>query len=162
MIKQTCCNYSVNHTAKLCQPIFSISICCAERAQTQSGPTLFYRSLMSNNDVVFILVDTVFGDNSADAGGGVHARMAAEDCPGIEHAVAADLNIVAEDRADLFAACFYELIAVFDNNEGLIALDVRRDGACAHMRLIAKYRIADVVIVRGLDTVEQDHVFKLR
>ena len=88
--------------------------------------------------------------------------MPSENCPGIQHAVAADLDIVAKDSADLFAACFDELIAVFDDHEGLVALDVRRDGARAHMRLIAEYRIADVVIVRGLDTVEQNHVLKLR
>src|SRR5699024_2101674 len=107
------------------------------------------------------LVDAVRRDLGADGGGRVDARPAAYDAAGVQHAVAAHLHAVAQDGAELLHARLYALRAVFHDNEGLVALDVGGDAACAHMRAVAQDGVAHVVIVRGLHLVEQDDVLEL-
>ena len=87
--------------------------------------------------------------------------MPADDRAGVQDAVAADLHIIAKDGADLLAAGLDALGPIFDDDERLVALDVRRDGARAHVGLIAEDGIADVVEVRRLDIIKQHHVFQL-
>lgn len=80
--------------------------------------------LLPYNYIVLGFIYAVCGDGAADGGGRVDAGVAAEDCAGIEDAVAADLDIVAEDGADLFAAGFNKLCAVFYDDKALIAFDI--------------------------------------
>ena len=47
-----------------------------------------------------------------------------------------------------------------DHHQLLVGLHVGGDGTGAHVAVIAEDRIADIVIVRGLDMIEQDHVLQ--
>ena len=111
--------------------------------------------------MILILVDAVRWDNAAHAGGRINVRAAADDRAGIEDAVAADLDVIAEHRAELLASGLDRRAGNLDGDKGLVALDVAGYRACAHVRLVAEDGVADVVIVRGLDVVEQDDVLEL-
>lgn len=56
------------------------------------------------HDLAGRLEDAVGRDDAAHTRHRIDVRVAADDRTGVEHAVAADLNIVAEDGADLLAA----------------------------------------------------------
>ena len=63
--------------------------------------------------------------------------MGANDRAGVQHAVAAHLNVAAQDRANFFPLGGHPLLPFPDDNEGLVALDVGGDGACTHMGVAA-------------------------
>ena len=88
--------------------------------------------------------------------------MAADNGAGVADGVAADLNIVAQHRAEFFDPGLDFLGAVMDDNELLIRLDVRGDGAGAHVGIVAEDRVAYIVVVRGLNVIEEDDVLQLR
>ena len=69
------------------------------------------------HDLAGRLEDAVGGDDAAHARHRIDVRVAADDRAGVEHAVAADLDIVAEDGTDLLAAGLDALCPVFDDDE---------------------------------------------
>ena len=117
--------------------------------------------LFADDDIILVLINTVFGDDTTNAACGVNACASAEDRAGVKNAVAAYLDTVAEDSADLFALCLDLALARFDDDKGLVAFDIARYRASAHVRLVAEHGIADVIIMRRLDIVEKYRVFYL-
>ena len=75
-------------------------------------------------DFTVIFPDTIFGNNTSDAACGVDIGISADNCTGIQDAVAADLNIVAEHSAYLLDTGNYLLIAGLDDHIRLIGLDI--------------------------------------
>ena len=73
---------------------------------------------------------------------------------GVQHTVAAHFHAITHHGADLFAAGGHLLVAVVDDNELLVALDVGGDGARAHVGLVAKNGVAHVIIMGHLHIVK--------
>ena len=86
--------------------------------------------------------------------------MSADDRAGVHDGVAADFDIVADHGTELFDAGLDVFIAVVDDDQLLVGLDVRRDGAGSGVGVIPEDGVADIVVVRGLDVVEQDDVLQ--
>jgi len=103
----------------------------------------------------------VLRHEAAHAASRVDRRPAPDDRAGAEHAVAADLGEIAEHSAELAQVCRDAPVVGLDRDHRLVAFDVRRDRARAHVRAMAQHRVADVVEVRHLRAVEQDRVFDL-
>src|SRR5699024_5766728 len=97
----------------------------------------------------------------ADTAGGIDLRVGPKDAPGAEDAVAAHFHEIADHRADLLAAGLDLLPVPFDDDRGLIRLDVRGDRAGAEVGLVAQDRVADIVKVGHLHPVKQNRVFQL-
>ena len=87
--------------------------------------------------------------------------MPADDRARVEHAVAADLDEIAQHRAELLDAGLNVLPAVVHDDQPLIRLDIRGDRARAHVGLEAQNAVAHVVVMGRLDVVEQDDVLQL-
>ena len=110
--------------------------------------------------MVLVLVDTVGGDDAADAGGGVYAAVPAQDGARIEDRVAAHLYKVTQDSAHLFPSGRHGGLP-FHHHQGLVGLHVGGDGAGAHMALVAQDGVAHIVIVGGLDVIKENDVLQL-
>ena len=54
-------------------------------------------------------------DHTADAGERVNVGISSDNGSRIQHAVAADLNLIAEHRTEFFQSGFDLLIGAFDN-----------------------------------------------
>ena len=69
--------------------------------------------------------------------------------------------MITEHCAEFFNAGFYLFVIAINGNKRLVALEVRGNCTCACVRLIAQDTVADVVVVRNLNTVKEDRVLKL-
>ena len=56
--------------------------------------------LFADDDIILVLINTVFGDDATNAACGVNACASAKDRAGVKNAVAAYLDTIAEDSAD--------------------------------------------------------------
>ncbi len=92
---------------------------------------------------------------------GIYIGMRSDDRSGIEHAVAADFNEIAEHSTYLLDASLKLFTAGLDNYVGLVRLDIRCYRTCTHMRFIAEYTVTDIIVMRSLHSVEKYDVFKL-
>lgn len=110
--------------------------------------------------MILVLVDGVGGNDAADAGGGVYDAVPAQDGARIEDRVAAYLHKIAQNGAHLSPSGEYIGFCLY-HHRGLVRLDVGCDRAGAHVALVAQDGVAHIVVVRGLDVVEEDHVFQL-
>ena len=82
------------------------------------------------------LEDGVLRDLAADAAGGVHVAVPADDGAGVQHAVAAHLHIITQHGADLLAVGGQLPLPVLQDHQRLVGLYVAGDGAGAHMGLV--------------------------
>ena len=82
--------------------------------------------------------------------------MTTDDCAWIANRIAADFYIIAEHRSELLDAGFDLLCPIMDNNQLLITFHVARDAASAHVAVIAKDAVADIVIMRRLHMIKKD------
>ena len=87
--------------------------------------------------------------------------MAADDRAGVQHAVAADLHMIAQHRPHLFAACVHALLTADTDHVGLVGFHIGGDRARAHVGLVAQDAVAHIVVVGRLYAVEQDDVLQL-
>ena len=69
--------------------------------------------------------------------------------------------MVAQHGAHLLASRLHALAAAAHHHQRLVGLDVGRDGAGAHVGLVAQDAVAHIVVVGRLHTVEQDDVLQL-
>lgn len=118
-------------------------------------------SLLFSDYIVFRFIYAVRRYDAADAGYRIYIRAAANDRSRIENAVAADLNVIAEYRAELLASRFNGRIGDVHCHERLVALHVAGYRARAHVRLIAEDGVTDIVIMRHLHVIKQHDVFQL-
>ena len=106
-------------------------------------------------------MDGILVNDSPYAAGGIDVGMSADHGAGIQHGVAAYFYIVAQHGADLFDAGLDLLFAVLYDHESLVGLDVGSDGACSHVAIVSEDGIANIVIVRCLNVIEEDDVLEL-
>ena len=105
-------------------------------------------------------MDGILVDDSPYAAGGIDVGMSADHGAGIQHGVAAYFYIVAQHGADLFDAGLDLLFAVLYDHESLVGLDVGSDGACSHVAIVSEDGVANIVIVRCLNVIEEDDVLE--
>ena len=104
----------------------------------------------------------MFRNNAAHHAQRVDVRVASDHGAGVQHAVAADLSIVTQHRAELAKTGLIVPFPILHDHVLPVGLHVGCDGAGAHVRLHAEDRVAHVIVMRNLDPVEQDNVLKLR
>ena len=112
------------------------------------------------DDVVLVLVDRVGGDDAADAGSGVYDAVPAQDGARIENRVAAYLHKIAQNGAHLSPSGGNIGLTLY-HHRGLVRLDVGCDRAGAHVALVAQDGVAHIVVVGGLNFVEENGVLQL-
>ena len=112
-------------------------------------------------NVSAVFPDAAFRDNSSDAGCRINVGITPDHRARIKYCVAADLNVVAEHGAEFFNTCLDLLSAVMNDYQLLIRLYVGCDGAGAHVAVMTENRVSDVIIMRSLYMVKQNHVFEL-
>ena len=116
--------------------------------------------LLPLDDVVLILVDGVGGDDAADAGRGVYDAVPAQDGTRIEDRVAAYLHKIAQNGTHLSPSGEYIGFCLY-HHRGLVRLDVGCDRASAHVALVAQNGVAHVVVVGGLNFIEENGILQL-
>ncbi len=131
-------------------------------AKTVSSEIFTHGSVLDLSDYLcIVLVNAALRDHTTHAAGRIDIAVPADDGAGIQDGIAADLDIIAQHGAELFQSGLDLLVPVVDHDKLLVRLDVRRDGAGSHVTVIAKNGITDIVVVRGLHVVKQDHVLQL-
>lgn len=116
--------------------------------------------LLALDDVVLVLVDGVGGDDTADAGSGVYDAVPAQDGARIEDRVAAYLHKIPQNGAHLSPSGGDIGLALY-HHRGLVRLDVGCDRAGTHVALVAQDGVAHVVVVWGLNFIEENGVLQL-
>lgn len=111
--------------------------------------------------MILILVDGVCGDDPTDAGSGVYDAVPTQDGAWIEDRVAAYLHKIAQNGAHLSPSGGDIGLALY-HHRGLVRLDVGCDRAGAHVALVAQDGVAYVVVVGGLNFIEENGVLQLR
>ena len=66
--------------------------------------------------------------------------------------------MIPEDRTELFTSGLDMFIAVFHDNQRFIALHIGCNRTSAHVGLIAKNGIANVVVMRCLNIIKQNDI----
>ena len=84
-------------------------------------------TLLFKNYIHLILIDGIGRNNSAHAGSRIDIGAAAHNGTGVEHAVAANLNIVAKDCTYLAAAGLNGALGILDGDIGLVTLYIAGD-----------------------------------
>ncbi len=87
--------------------------------------------------------------------------MTANNCARVANRIAANFNIIAEHRTELLDASLNLLRPVMDDNKFFIGFHVTGDTPSSHMAVITEYTVANIVVVRGLYVIEQDHILQL-
>ena len=111
--------------------------------------------------MILVFVDMPCGNDAADHGQGINVGVRADDTAGIENGIAADIDPVAQDRADLAKTCGCMCPVAVDHDILLVSLDIGSDGAGAHMSMESQYTVADIIVMRDFNLVEKDHVLEL-
>ena len=101
-------------------------------------------------------------DVSAHRGYRIDVGARSDHSAGIEDASASYLDVIGENRAELFDAGLDPLTVVHNRDRRFVALKVRGDSTRAHVRAVTDYRVADIVEMRDLRAVKEYAVFKLR
>ena len=105
--------------------------------------------------------NTVRRHRAPDGAEGIDVGVPPNDRAGVQHAVAADLHVVAQHRAYLLPARVHALSAADADHVGLVGLDVGGDRTRAHVGLVAQDAVAHVVIMGRLHAVKEDDVLQL-
>lgn len=116
--------------------------------------------LLALDDVVLVLVDGVCRDDASDAGSGVYDAVPAQDGARIEDRVAAYLHKIAQNGTHLSPSGEYIGFCLY-HHRGLVRLDVGCDRASAHVALVAQNGVAHVVVVGGLNFIEENGILQL-
>ena len=110
------------------------------------------------DDLTAVLVNAVSGYNASHAGGGIYVAVSADHGTGIADCITANLYVITKHGAEFFHASLHLFRAIVYDNKLLVALYVGGDGTCAHMTVIAKDTVANIVIMRRLYVVKKNHV----
>ena len=70
--------------------------------------------------------------------------------------------MISEHGSEFLYSCLNISVFRMHIYEQLIGFDIRRDRARSHVSFISEDRIPDIVVMRNLNLIKQDHVFKLR
>ena len=105
-------------------------------------------------------MDGILVDDSPYAAGGIDVGMSADHGAGIQHGVAAYFYIVTQHGTDLLDAGLDLLFAILYDYQSLVGLDVGSDGSSSHVAVISENGVANIVIVRCLNVIEEDDVLE--
>lgn len=102
------------------------------------------------------------GQETSKCGQRINKRTTPDDRTRLQHGVATDLGMVANERAE-FAQPGFENLAVgkADANALLVQPEIRQDDSGRQMRVIAEDRVAHVVEVRDLNLVHEHAILEL-
>lgn len=91
----------------------------------------------------------------------IYVAVSADNRTRIEYTVAAYLNTITQDCTNFLAPGFDTLVTIVNNCKRLIRLYVGCDRACTHMTLVAKNRIAYIVVMQHLHVIKQNDVLQV-
>ena len=121
--------------------------------------TVLHLSFVDDLSVVF--PDAVLRNNTSDTGCRIYVGMPPDHGAGIADRVTAHLDIITEHGSEFFDARFHLFCSVMYHNQGFVTFYVRSNASGAHMAVITQDAVSHVIVMRGLDMIEQDYVFKL-
>src|SRR5882672_8086117 len=101
------------------------------------------------------------GEDATPVDARVDDRVATNDAAGVEHGIAADLAVIADERAELSQAGVDAPAVHFDADIALDDLHVGQHHARAEVRFVTEDGVADVIEVRHLAVVEDECVLQL-
>tara|TARA_R100000027_G_scaffold61057_1_gene52188 strand:- start:22575 stop:23117 length:543 start_codon:yes stop_codon:yes gene_type:complete len=85
-------------------------------------------------------------------------RPSVEDSSGLKDHIAARFSMISEDRTKFAKSTVGGSIGGSDSDRLLVEAKIGHDRSGAQMRIVAQYRIADVIVVRSLDIVHEHAV----
>jgi hypothetical protein len=118
---------------------------------------------MLGHDVVLILVDMMIRNASTHAACRIDIGPSSDAGTWVKYAVTANFYMIAQHSTKLLKTCFALIIrcCILDYNKLLVTLNIGCDRTCAHMCVVSKDRVSNIVVMRNLNLVKKNYVLKL-
>ena len=123
----------------------------SEENKKAGGVDVYKRQLYNR---VRTLIDAVFRHKASHHRKRIDIGVAADHCSRIQYRVATHLYKIAKHCPEFLTSSFYTCVAHTYCDQRFVRFNIRGDGTCTHMRLIAKNGVPHIIIVWYLYTIE--------